>query len=139
MGQLSAEHSNRLATTFGDRMTTRRVERKLYSHDVGEMPLLIKPLIGTPMADAVVQPASKAEIVALVKWAAANHIPLVPRGKAMSGYGGVLPVKGGVVIDFFHMAKVLHVDVDGQTATLQPGNRRDGGRWCERRARAGPG
>ena len=92
MGHLSAEQTNWLTTTFGDRMTTRRVERKLYSHDVGEMPLLIKPLIGTPMADAVVQPTSEEEIVALVKWAVANHIPLVPRGKATSGYGGVLPV-----------------------------------------------
>ncbi|HOT91288.1 MAG TPA: FAD-binding and (Fe-S)-binding domain-containing protein [Anaerolineae bacterium] len=121
MGHLSAEQIHWLETTFGDRMTTRRVERKLYSHDVGEMPLLIKPLIGTPMADAIVQPESEAEIVALVKWAAANHIPLTPRGKATSGYGGVLPVKGGVVIDFFRMAKVLHVDVAAQTATLQPG------------------
>jgi hypothetical protein len=39
MGQLSAEQVNWLETTFGDRMTTRRVERKLYSHDVGEMPM----------------------------------------------------------------------------------------------------
>ncbi len=121
MGQLSAEQTNWLETTFGDRMTTRRVERKLYSHDVGEMPLLIKPLIGKPMTGAVVQPESEAEIVALVKWAAANRVPLVPRGKATSGYGGVLPVKGGVVIDFFRMAKVLRVDVAAQTATLQPG------------------
>ncbi|MBN1686688.1 MAG: FAD-binding oxidoreductase, partial [Spirochaetales bacterium] len=121
MRNLSAEHTNWLAATFGDRMTTRPVERKLYSHDVGEMPLLIKPLIGKPMAGAVVQPVSEAEIIALVKWAAVNRIPLVPRGKATSGYGGVLPVKGGVVIDFFRMAKMLRVDVEAQTVTLQPG------------------
>ena len=121
MGKLSAEQTNWLETTFGDRMTTRRVERKLYSHDVGEMPLLIKPLIGTPMADAVVQPSSEEEVVALMKWAAQNRIPLVPRGKATSGYGGVLPVKGGVVVDFFRLAKVLGVDAEAQTATLQPG------------------
>ena len=121
MGKLSAEQTSWLETTFDDRMTTRRVERKLYSHDVGEMPLLIKPLIGTPMADAVVQPTSEAEVVALVKWAAQNNTPLVPRGKATSGYGGVLPVKGGIVVDFFRMAKVLSVDTEAQTATLQPG------------------
>ncbi len=110
-----------LDRTFGERMTTRRVERKLYSHDIGEMPSLIKPLIGNPLADAVVQPATEEEIVALVRWANREDVPLIPRGKATSGYGGVLPVKGGVVVDLFRMAKVLAVDTDAQTATLQPG------------------
>ncbi len=121
MAKLSADQGTWLESTFDDRVTTRRVERKLYSHDVGEMPSLIKPLIGTPMADAVVQPTSEAEVVALVKWAGIHRIPLIPRGKATSGYGGVLPVKGGIVIDFFRMAKVLSVDTEAQTATLQPG------------------
>ena len=121
MKNLPAEHTQWLSSAFGDRMSTRSIERKLYSHDVGEMPFLIKPLIGKPMADAIVQPTSEEEIVSLVKWAAANGVPLVPRGKATSGYGGVLPVKGGVVIDFFRMAKVLNVDVETQTVTLQPG------------------
>ena len=33
----------------------------------------------------------------LLAWADNNGIALTPRGKATSGYGGVLPVKGGVV------------------------------------------
>ena len=121
MRNLSSDQINWLEQTFGDRMTARRVERKLYSHDVGEMPLLIKPLIGNPMAGAIVQPISIEEIIALVKWAAQEGIPLVPRGKATSGYGGVLPVKGGIVLDFFRMAQVLNVDTEAETATLQPG------------------
>ena len=121
MSELAAAQTAWLEATFGDRVTTRRVERKLYSHDVGDMPSLIKPLIGTPFADAVVQPVSEDEIVALVKWANQERIPLVPRGKATSGYGGVLPVKGGVVVDFFRFSKVLHVDAEALTATLQPG------------------
>ena len=121
MSELAAAQTAWLEATFGDRMTTRRVERKLYSHDVGDMPSLIKPLIGTPFADAVVQPVSEDEIVALVKWANQERIPLVPRGKGTSGYGGVLPVKGGVVVDFFRFSKVLHIDAEALTATLQPG------------------
>ncbi len=121
MSELAAAQTAWLEATFGDRVTTRRVERKLYSHDVGDMPSLIKPLIGTPLADAVVQPVSEDEIVALVKWANRERVPLVPRGKATSGYGGVLPVKGGVVVDFFRFSKVLHVDAEALTATLQPG------------------
>jgi Fe-S oxidoreductase/FAD/FMN-containing dehydrogenase len=121
MTDLSTDQVQWLTETFGDRMTTRRVERKLYSHDIGEMPSLIKPLIGTPLADAVVQPASEAEVAALAAWAAQEGVPLVPRGKATSGYGGVLPVEGGVVVDFFRMADLIAVDPDAGTATLQPG------------------
>ena len=121
MANLSTEQVMWLETVFGERMTTRRVERKLYSHDVGEMPLLIKPLIGNPLADAVVQPESVVEVVALVQWAAEQGVPLVPRGKATSGYGGVLPVKGGVVLDFFRMDKLLSVDKESLTATFEPG------------------
>lgn len=121
MARLSQDHLNWLEGVFGERVTTRAVERKLYSHDVGEMPSMIKPLIGTPMADAVVQPASEAELVALIQWAGQAGIPLVPRGKATSGYGGVLPVKGGIVVDFFRMDKVLAVDAEAQTATLEAG------------------
>lgn len=111
MSKLSVGQIGWLASTFGDRMSTRPVELKLYSHDIGEMPSLVKPLVGRPMADAVVQPISEDEIVALVKWAAAEGVPVIPRGKATSGYGGVLPVKGGVVVDFFRLSKVLSVDV----------------------------
>jgi FAD/FMN-containing dehydrogenase len=121
MTDLSTDQVQWLTEIFGDRMTTRRVERKLYSHDIGEMPSLIKPLIGTPLADAVVQPASEAEVAALARWAAREGVPLVPRGKATSGYGGVLPVEGGVVVDFFRMADLIAVDPDAGTATLQPG------------------
>ncbi|MGC9357828.1 MAG: FAD-binding oxidoreductase, partial [Anaerolineae bacterium] len=121
MTGLSQSQTAWLQAIFGDRFTDRRVERKLYSHDIGEMPSMIKPLIGNTLADAIVQPASEAEIVALVQWVAREGIPLIPRGKATSGYGGVLPVKGGVVVDFVRMAKVLDVDVEAQTATLQPG------------------
>ncbi len=121
MSGLSHSQTDWLKNTFDDRFTDRRVERKLYSHDIGEMPGLVKPLVGNTLADAVVQPASEEEVVALVKWAAQEGVPLIPRGKATSGYGGVLPVKGGVVVDFVHMAEVLDVDVDAQAATLQPG------------------
>ncbi len=121
MGKLSSSRIRWLQEQFGDRFTMKPVERKLYSHDIAEMPSMIKPLIGNPLADAVVQPASEEEIIELVKWARRKRMPLIPRGKATSGYGGVLPVKGGIVLDFFRMNKVLHVDAEAQTATLQPG------------------
>ncbi len=110
-----------LEETFGDRVNFDRIERKLYSHDIASMPSLFKPLVGNTTPDAVVQPVSTEEVAGLAKWATENRVALTPRGKASSGYGGVLPVKNGVVVDFFRMSGVLSVDRDNNTVTVQPG------------------
>jgi Fe-S oxidoreductase/FAD/FMN-containing dehydrogenase len=110
-----------LRERFHNRVSTDLMERKIYSHDVGGMPPLIKPLIGKALADAIVQPKNEQEVVELVRWAAQNRIPLVPRGKATSGYGGALPVKGGITVDFWRMRRVLSMDKEGLTVTVEPG------------------
>ena len=110
MSSLNKTHQKKLEKMFGERVTFDKTERKLYGHDIAAMPSLIKPLIGDTTPDAVVQPSSEAELVELVRWANANDIPLTPRGKATSGYGGVLPVKNGIVVDFYRMKNVLAVD-----------------------------
>ena len=56
-----------------------------------------------------------------MRWAARNNVPLTPRGKASSGYGGVLPVKNGVVVDFYRLKKIKDVDADALTTTVQAG------------------
>lgn len=43
-----------LSTTFRERVTFDPRERILYGHDVGEIPALIKPLIGNTLPRAVV-------------------------------------------------------------------------------------
>ncbi len=67
------------------------------------------------------QPRGEAQLVEFVRWANDERIPLTPRGKASSGYGGVIPVKNGVVVDFYFMKDVLSVDPDALTVTVQPG------------------
>jgi len=121
MGRLTSSQEAWLRERFHNRVSTDPMERKIYSHDVGVMPSLVKPLIGKALADAVVQPESEEEVVELVRWAAQNRIPLVPRGKATSGYGGVLPVKGGITVDFWRMRDILEVDRENLTVTVQPG------------------
>jgi Fe-S oxidoreductase/FAD/FMN-containing dehydrogenase len=106
---------------FGDRANFRRVERKLYGHDIASIPGLVRPLIGDTVPAAVVQPKSEDELIALVRWAVKNRVPLTPRGKATSGYGGVLPVKKGVVVDFWRLNKVRDIDAAGLTVTAQAG------------------
>ena len=96
MTAIKNDQKNYLEERFGSRVTFDPAERKIYSHDIGEMPRLIKPLIGDTRPDCVVQPETEQELAELVEWAVANRIPLTPRGKATSGYGGVLPIKGGI-------------------------------------------
>ncbi|MCJ7605759.1 MAG: FAD-binding oxidoreductase, partial [Dehalococcoidales bacterium] len=110
-----------LEKAFDTRVNFRKTERKLYGHDIAAVPALIKPLIGSTIPDAVVQPENETELAELVRWATENNIPLTPRGKATSGYGGVLPVKKGIVVDFYRMKKVIGVDEVNQTVTVQAG------------------
>ena len=121
MAALQAADKRSLKSLFGTRVSFDRMERTLYGHDIAEIPSLIKPLVGSTVPDAVVQPASEEELVALVRWAQENRIALTPRGRATSGYGGVLPVKGGLVVDFFHLSKLLEIDTKTRTARVQPG------------------
>ncbi|MDH4223957.1 MAG: FAD-binding oxidoreductase, partial [candidate division Zixibacteria bacterium] len=73
------------------------------------------------MPDAVVIPHSSEQVVELMKYASANKIPVVSRG-AGSGYtGGSLPVKGGMVVSFEQMNKILEVNRDKMYAVVEAG------------------
>jgi Fe-S oxidoreductase/FAD/FMN-containing dehydrogenase len=110
-----------LTDKFGARVNFDEMERRLYSHDVGAMPSLIKPLVGNTLPDAVVQPQTEEELIELVRWANKNNIALTPRAKASSGYGGVMPVKQGIVVDFFRLNHVVAIDKNALTVTCQAG------------------
>jgi FAD/FMN-containing dehydrogenase len=121
MGTMMKAETAYLEDKFGPRVNFDKLERKLYGHDVGDIPRMIKPLVGETIPDAVVQPVSEEELVELVNWARTNGVPLTPRGMATSGYGGVLPVKKGVVVDFYRMKEVVEIDKENMTVTTMPG------------------
>jgi Fe-S oxidoreductase/FAD/FMN-containing dehydrogenase len=121
MGALSTQEKTFLTDLFGERVTYDKTERKLYGHDIAAMPSMIKPVIGNTVPDAVVQPRSAEQLARLMEWANERGVTLTPRGKATSGYGGVIPVKNGIVVDFYFMKDVISVDEAGQTVTVQPG------------------
>lgn len=110
-----------LEDMFGHRVNFDRMECKLYGHDIADVPSLFRPLIGKTVPGAVVQPEKEEELVSLIRWAADSRVPLTPRGKASSGYGGVLPMKGGVVVDFYRMNRVIRLDPSLPAVTVQAG------------------
>ncbi len=111
MSSVSSTVESALRAIVGDdRIRTDRVERKLYSSDIGALPKLVKPLMPTGVAGAVVRPRDEAQVVEIVKLAAREGVKLVPRGMSTSGYGGVLPVPGAVVVDMSAMGGDIVVD-----------------------------
>ncbi len=121
MSRLAKKHRIWLEERFDGRANFDPDERRLYSHDIATMPSLFKPIIGKTIPDAVVQPESEAELAELVRWAARSKIPLVPRGKGSSGYGGIIPTRKGIVVDFYRMKDIIIVDTAGETVTVEPG------------------
>ena len=72
MARIRSKQKTFLEDTFGDRANFSLLERKMYSHDIAAMPSLFKPLVGKTVPEAVVQPESEEELVALMRWAAEN-------------------------------------------------------------------
>ena len=111
----------RLAEIFGEDVSVDRVERKLYSHDVGSIPKLVKPLADGGLAGAVVRPKDEASLVQLVRAATEFGVEVVPRGAATAGYGGGIPHEGAVVVDMRRFKGIQEVDPVAMTVTVGAG------------------
>ncbi|MBE0522901.1 MAG: FAD-binding oxidoreductase [Methanosarcinales archaeon] len=112
---------NELSKIFGKRVNFSKRERHYYTHDVGTMPSLIKPLLGRVEPAAIVKIGSEEEAIKLFEFANKYLIPIVPRAGASSGYGGIIPTKGGVIADVTLMNKIIEIDKDNLTATVGAG------------------
>ena len=66
-----------LEEIFDSRVTFDPVERRLYSHDVGVFPRLVRPIIGNTMPAAVVRPHDEEELLELVRVGNSENIPLL--------------------------------------------------------------
>lgn len=71
--------------------------------------------------DIVVLPESTEHLVSVVRVANKYKIPIVPRGSGTGLSGGSVPRKGGIVITFSRMSRILEVDVPNRRAVVQPG------------------
>ena len=104
-----------------DRARFDKRERRIYSHDTGVLPGAFRVLAGPSLADGIAQPETEDQVVRLVRYAAAKGIPLVPRGKASSGYGGAVPSQGGLVLDLTRLKGIVWADAEDMTVTVRAG------------------
>ncbi|MCL7410253.1 MAG: FAD-binding oxidoreductase [Methanosarcinaceae archaeon] len=122
VSELSEKQKEELTNIFGNkRVNFSKRERHYYTHDVGTLPYLVKPMLGKVEPAAIVKVSSEDEAVKLIKFANKHEIPIVPRAGASSGYGGVIATKGGVIADVTTMNKVIEIDKKNLTATVGAG------------------
>lgn len=94
----------------------------LYSQDQSRAPAAVRKLL-TAMPLFVAQPASIDACSRLVAYLAERGIPIIPRGAASYGLGGVVPTCPAGVIDFSHCRRVLAVDPAALKLTAESGCR----------------
>jgi glycolate oxidase len=71
--------------------------------------------------DGVLIPASTGEISKIMKIANQERIYITPRGAGTNICGGSVAKKGGLVMAFHRMNKILEIDPDNMCAVVQPG------------------
>ena len=71
--------------------------------------------------ECVVFPRSTEQVVEIVRIAKEHQLPIVGRGAGTGLSGGVIPTRGGVMIGFSRMNKILEIDIENECAVVQPG------------------
>jgi len=71
--------------------------------------------------DAAVWPESTEQVSQIVKFANEQKIPVIPRGAGTSLSGGVIPVRGGIIIDLSKMNRILEMSIENRYARVQAG------------------
>ena len=102
------------ATLPGVRLLDDPADRESYRND--ETAYLVA---GLPLAVAL--PETTAEVAALVRLAARERVPVVPRGAGSGLSGGAAGIDGGLTIVLTRMNRVLEIDAANLVVVTQPG------------------
>lgn len=96
-------------------------KKRIVAHDIPEKYLsdTLGRLKGE--AAALIFPQSTEEVSKILKYAHKHDIPVTPRGAGTNLVGSTVPVDGGIILDFSHMDKILELDENTMTITVQPG------------------
>jgi len=102
-----------LRSRFGEQLSTAAAVRDHHGRDESAYP---------PMPPgAVVFARSTEDVAALVALAAKHRVPVIPYGVGSSLEGHLLAVEGGVSVDLTQMNRVLAINAEDLTVTVQAG------------------
>lgn len=102
-----------LKARFGDRCSTAMAVREQHGRDESSFQV--------PPPAAVVFAESTQDVAETVRLASEHDTPVIPFGVGSSLEGHLLAVQGGISIDVSRMNKVLAINADDLTVTVQPG------------------
>ncbi|MFL6696205.1 MAG: FAD-binding oxidoreductase [Vitreoscilla sp.] len=102
-----------LRSRFGERFVTSLAVREQHGRD--ESPF------DAPPPEAVVFCESTEEVAFVITVASEHRVPVIPYGAGSSLEGHLLAVQGGVSVDVSRMDRVLQLDADDLTVTVQAG------------------
>lgn len=71
--------------------------------------------------DVLVKVLSTEEVSSVMKYANDNSIPVVVRGSGTGLVGGAVAINKGIMLDVSQMKKVIELDKENLTVTVQPG------------------
>ena len=95
-----------------DDILTAKEDCMCYSYDATNQKFL---------PEAVVFPHTTQQIAEIMSWANQHSIPVIPRGAGSGFVGGSLPVAGGVVVTLTRMNRIIKIEPENLTATVEPG------------------
>ncbi|WP_342044550.1 glycolate oxidase subunit GlcD [Bacillus sp. OTU530] len=112
-------------------MITTHVKTKLIeivgmeNYDDSEAGRLVYSYDATPqfqsLPDGVISPYNAKQVSDIVKVCNEHNIPIIPRGSGTNLCAGTCPTEGGLVLLFRHMNRILEIDEENLTVTVQPG------------------
>ena len=105
------------------RIIEQEEKKEMYSHDIGDVPTVMTNNLFKVQPDFVVQPKTVDEIKQVLAFANENKVPVIPRGAASWGFGGVIPTNSGIVIDLSPFRKILYLNKGQKTVTVEAGAR----------------
>jgi len=73
------------------------------------------------LPEVAVFPTSTAQVQAALEIARREGLPLVPRGSGTGLSGGSVPIEGGMVLCLTRMNRILEIDQENLTATVEAG------------------
>ncbi len=112
--EVPVEMMTALQVRFGINCSTALVIREQHGRDES-------PFTHVPPPAAVVFAESTQDVADAVKLAAQYKVPVIPFGVGSSLEGHLLAVQGGISVDVSRMNKVLSINAEDLTVTVQPG------------------
>ncbi len=95
-----------------ERIITENIDKKYLSDQLGRK---------QGHADALVFVQSTEEVSGILRYARKHGIAVTPRGAGTNLVGSTVPQRGGIILDLSRMNRILELDEDTFTITVEPG------------------